>query len=167
MSNENGDYVHPTPVTAWQLIGATISVIGLMVLAGWTIVTYTGQNIKAVADDLKANYVTTREHNDLVNRINREVARADADNNRNEREIKTVHETTLPRTEFEIWQRERTRTIDAMQKQIDASGTRIEQMIRNRASVESIAGIQKQIDQLMKQLETLAVREDQRHLAPK
>lgn len=160
----NGDFVHPTPVTAWQLIGGVISIVAVMVVALWTVVTNENANNKAITDDLRTNYTTGREHTDLVNRVSREVERASLDNKRIEEVVKTVHETTLTRAEFSVWKIERTRNIDLMQKQIEGMTSRVEQVVRDRASVESIASIQKQIDQLAKQIGDLTAREDQRHI---
>lgn len=152
MPETNGT-VHPTPVTAWQLIGGVISIVAVMVVALWTV-------FKAITD----NYVTNSRHDDLVSRLNREVQRASEDNSRLEATTRRLHDDNLSRPEFKAWQDERTKTIDRLIADQDKMSTKVEQTARDRASIDAIVALQRQIDDLSKRVEAIAVREDMRHI---
>lgn len=105
--NDTHDYVHPTAITAWQLIGAVTGVFVIMVIAAWTIITNEAANNKAITDDLKLNYVTKSNHEDLVNRFVREVSRVDE-----------LARDSLPRNEYNAWRLEHEKAIKAMQAEL-------------------------------------------------
>ena len=63
-------------------------------------------------------------------------------------EMRRIDDTHLSRAEFKLWQEERTKTIDRLISDQDKVSTKVEQAVRDRASVESFNAIQRQIDAL-------------------
>lgn len=154
MTNGNGDhtgldYVHPTAVTAWQLIGTVLGVFAVIVFAAWTIITNEAQNNRQITDEFK-NYVTTANHNDLVNRY------TDFRN-----DTKSDIARMLTRQAFEDFLKERNKLINRMQDDIKGAVTKVEQGLRETASKDTMTGMQGQIDELRKQLQQRYVTKDE------
>jgi len=158
------DAVQPTTVTAWQLIGSVIVIFAVMVSALWTIVTNENNNNRAIIDELHNNYTTHAQHNDLAGRLDREVIRADGEHRRMNEDLRRLHDDNIPRSEFKAWQEERTKTIDRLIADLHDATTRVETVIRDRASVDSLLAVQRQLDALGKRIDEISIREDQRHI---
>ena len=52
-----------------------------------------------------------------------------------QQDLRRLHDDNLPRSEFKVWQEERTKTIDKLMADVDKTTTRVEQVVRDRASV--------------------------------
>lgn len=63
-------------------------------------------------------------------------------------ELRRIDDSHLSRNEFKMWQDERTKTVDRLIVDQDKVSTKVEQAVRDRASVESLTALQRQIDAL-------------------
>ncbi len=133
--------VHPTAVTAWQLIAAAISVMGVMGLSLWTIVTDQNAANDKLAVEFRTGYVNKSQHQDLADRLTREVGRVD-----------DLGKVMLPRAEFDRWNTEHERALAALKKRLDV----LEQNYVTNKEFENVVNERgKQIDSIRSRLDSL------------
>lgn len=185
--NGNGEGVRPTTITAWQLIGTAVAVMGAMGVSIWTIISDQNAANERILTELHSGYITKAQHEDLSSRLTREVARVDelgrATVTRPEWESyrsaqkdlqlmqderlrdltarlveqiaiqKADRALTMPRDEFDRWQKAHDAMVSDMKKRIEEmTATHLSRGEFNAWRDErgkTVDSMQKQIDELM------------------
>jgi biopolymer transport protein ExbB/TolQ len=153
MANGGARYYGGYIASDWKLVGSVITMIAILVTALWTVVTNENVNNRQIVDELHSNYTTKQAHNDLERRLDGAIAEEDRS-----------HAQSLSKAEFNAWRIERDKLIDRIQTDIANSSTKLEQIIRDRASVDSLISLQRQIDAMEKRIDRISEREDRRHI---